>query len=456
MRRLTAIALLAFVAGCAPKIVPAPVVTTPKFPEFVEPTVPAALASTPAAVQQDRGWRFLQSGDPKTAAHEFDIALKVAPDFYPAAAGLGYVELARKDAKAALEHFDRALAQNGTYVPALVGKGEAAAALNRDADALAAYEAAFAADPSLTEIRRRIEVLKFRGMEAVLKQAREAARAGHLDAAAKAYQSAIADSPDSAFLYRELAGVERQQGNADAALEHFRKASSLDALDAQSLVQIGDILAARSDYPGAAAAYSRALEIEPSDAVQARLDDVHDREALAALPAEYRAIEAAPQITRGDLAALIGVRLGPVLLAGRHRDAVVITDVRNSWAAPWIQSVTRAGVMDPFANHTFQPATPVRRSELAQAVSRLLARIATARPGQAKNWTAAREKFSDISPGHLAYPAASEAVAAGVMHADDSGAFQPSRIVSGADAVEAMQRLAALAGLRPGLSRKGQ
>ena len=78
-------------------------------------------------------------------------------------------------------------------------------------------------------------------------------------------------------------------------------------------------------------------------------------------------------------------------------------------------SVARAGVMEPFANHAFQPRTVVRRTDLAQAAARLLARIAAQNPARAKAWDAARLKFSDLSPSHLAYPAASVAVASGVM-----------------------------------------
>src|SRR5207247_3144802 len=122
------------------------------------------------------------------------------------------------------------------------GRAEALLALGREADALAAFEAAVAADPSQTELARRVEVLKFRGVEQGLARAREAARAGRLDEALAAYTTAIASSPDSPFLYRELAAIERQKGNVDAALADFRKALALDASDARSLAQIGRIL----------------------------------------------------------------------------------------------------------------------------------------------------------------------------------------------------------------------
>jgi hypothetical protein len=278
----------------------------------------------------------------------------------------------------------------------------------------------------------------------VIGQAREAARAGRLDEAAQAYATAIAGSPDSAFLYRELAGVEKQKGNADAALEHFRKAASLDP-DATTLAQIGELLAARGDFDGALKAYEDAAAIEPSADLERRLDEVRARAALARLPAEYRAIDDAAQITRADLAALIGIRLSAMLTGARRGDAALITDVRNHWAATWIMSVARAGVMEPFSNHAFQPRTVVRRTDLAQAAARLIARIAAQNPARAKAWESARLKFSDLSPSHLAYPAASIAVASGVMKTAGDNAFQPSKAVTGAEAIEAIARIQALA-----------
>jgi tetratricopeptide (TPR) repeat protein len=445
--RVTAAAMM-LVSACAPKVIPVPVVSAPRFPDFAAPTIPPAYANSAAAAGEDRGWRFLQAGDLKSAERELTAALRMTPAFYPAETGLGYVELARTDAKAALEHFDRAVEQQPSYAPALVGRGQALLALNRDADAAAAFEAATVADPSLIDLRRRVEVLKFRSLEQRIGAAREAARTGKADEAIRAYESAIASSPESPFLYRELAAVDRQKGDADAALEQLRKAVALDPADARSLEQIGDLLDARNDHEGATKAFSEANAIEPTDALARKIDAIREKVELARLPAEYRAIDDAPEITRADLAALIGVRLGP-LLRGRRRDPGPITDLRSSWASPWIIAVAAAGVMEPFANHAFQPRSLVRRSDLAQAAARLLSRIAAANPPQATAWQSARRTFSDLSPGHLAYPAVSAAVAAGVMSVGSDNAFQPSRPVTGGEALEAIGRLEMLAGLPP-------
>src|SRR5262249_48378174 len=106
MRRLL-IATLVGLSACAPKILPPPpTVTTPKFPEFIQPLVPVAFARSAPAINLSRGWAFLQSGDLKVAEREFNAALQLESAFYPAETSLGYVELARKDSKAALPHFD--------------------------------------------------------------------------------------------------------------------------------------------------------------------------------------------------------------------------------------------------------------------------------------------------------------------------------------------------------------
>ncbi len=240
-------------------------------------------------------------------------------------------------------------------------------------------------------------------------------------------------------------------GDMDRALEHLTRAVELYPGDAQAHAEIGRLLEARGDFAGAERAYADALALDPSDAsIVERHDAVAARIRLAGMPAEYQQIPTRPQATRADLAALIGVRLAPVLEAAPPRNPGVMTDIGANWANMWILAVANAGVMDPYVNHTFQPAALLRRSDLAEVVTRLLAPIGRANPAEARAWQNARVRFSDIAPGHLAYPAASTAVAAGVMSADSADAFRPSEVVSGADAVQAIDRLQALAALGSG------
>jgi hypothetical protein len=107
--------------------------------------------------------------------------------------------------------------------------------------------------------------------------------------------------------------------------------------------------------------------------------------------------------------------------------------------------VARAGVMEAYPNHAFQPGGSVRRGDLAQAVSRVLTLIATEKPRLAARWRDPRPKFADVAPNHLSYPAVARSVSAGIMSPLDGDTFQLSRPITGAEAADAVARLAELA-----------
>lgn len=434
------------VTACAKKSVVVPTTPgAPKFADFVFPAGPATLAPDATWERYRSAWNELQSGDPKAAERELGAILKVSPGFYPAEAALGYTALARKDAQAAASHFDRALTTSAGYAPALAGKGEALLALGRTEPALEAFEAALAADASLTVVRSRVDVLKFRNAQQNIEGARKAAEAGRFDEARRRYASAIEASPQSGFLYRELAAVDQKAGDSAAALSHAERAVSLEPGDARALQLVAEINEANRAWAKAADAYAALNAIEPSEATAVKIDQMRERAAFDAMPAEYRAIEDSAGVTRAQLAALLGVRLEALLRSARSTNLELMTDVRTNWASPWILAVTRAGVMEAFPNHTFQPNATVRRADLAQAVSRVLTLIAAEKPRLAARWRDPRPKFADVAPSHLSYPAAARSVSSGVMSSLEGDTFQLSRGVTGAEAADAVGKLAALA-----------
>ena len=261
-RRVTLV-LLVLVAGCATRVVP-PLPVALAYPEFVYPTLPQPLETADAARRIDLGWRFLQNNHLGSAGQEFAAALQRTPALYPAEAGGAYVALARRDYDRALGTFDAVLREAPMYVPALVGRGQTLLALNRHAAALEAFEAVLTVDASLADVRSRIDVLRFRSLQAIIEDARAAAAAGRVAEARSGYERALQISPESAFLYRELGLIERTQGSVEAGLDRFRRAAELDPGDTVSLIQIGEVLDERQDFAGAEAAYRRAADVEPS------------------------------------------------------------------------------------------------------------------------------------------------------------------------------------------------
>ena len=436
------VSVLVLIAACAPKA-PAPVVVgAPKHLDYLFPVAPAGSPPTLVA-SLDRGWQYLQQDDFRNAEREFAVALKQQPAFHPVETAMAYLAIARGNEKDAVTRFDKALQSDSTYIPALVGRGRVLLELERVPEALASFEAALAKDPGLTDLRSRVEVLRFRSMQDTLARAKAAADAQRWDVAQAAYLQAIAASPDSAFLYRELAAVEQRAGQAPEATEHYRKAVELDPSDARSLAQLGTILEGQGDVLGSLDYYERARALDLSEVTDAVLARVRARAALAKLPAEYRAIPSLPAITRGEFAAVMGIRLEALVARARPRQ-VIITDSRRHWALAWITALARAGIMDPLANYEFQPARRIRRGDIAEVVARVLGLIAFEKPEVPKRWAGARVQVTDVPSGHLSYPAVSLAVASGVMPLVDGG-FGVLHGVSGAEAFEIVGRLEALA-----------
>ena len=440
--RAVALALLSvvLVAGCARTAAP-PIVTTPRYPDYIFPTLPQPDPRQADLLQDhDAAWRWFQAGDLARAEAGLQAVLKRSPQFYPSDTALGYLDLARKNLEAAVQRFDRVLQSNAGYVPALVGRGEALLALSREAEALAAFELALKQDPQLQAIARRVEVLRARAQQQNVAAARTAAQANRLDEAARLYEQAIAASPDSAFLVRDLAEVEAKQGKTDQALAHYRRVIEMDPADVTSRIRIGEILDARGDFAGAMAMYTDANNLEPTAELRRRMTAIEARLAYLKLPAEYRAIPDSSSITRGDLASLVGIRLAE-LVARAPAQPVVITDARNHWASEWIMAVAGAGVIEPYENHTFQPRNAVQRSDLAQAVARMLKIIAASRPELLKDWQSRVQKMADVGVSNLHYADASLAVAAGIIPLLDGGSFQLTRPVSGTEALDAITRI---------------
>lgn len=438
---VVAAAAAGFVTGaCAARV---PVVVTPAYPEYPLPVVPPALEGTRAASAHRDAWMFLQAGQVDAAEQRFVRILRDDPAFHPSAAALGFTAMARGDAGGAMARFDEVLARAPAYAPARIGRAELLLSAGRVSAAIADFNAALAADPTLTDLRERVAGLEASALTEQVAAAREAARTGRDAEAEAAYERLIAASPDSAFLYVELAGVERRRGDAGSALARLDRAVALDPNGPDAWLLMSELYLAAGDLDRAEQALLRAEAVAPGPDVERRRSEVAARRRVAGLPAEYAAIETAAAVSRGQLAALLGVRFEALLAAQAGDRAAIITDARDHWAYGWMIAVAQAGIMPADVNYRFQPQQVVNRAEFARILVRML-RAAGAEPPP----PAALPPFSDLAPGHLDHPAASEVVAAGLLTRLDRNTFQPGLLVAGGEALAALTRLDQATGRR--------
>ena len=414
---------------------------TLRYPEFPVAEVPAALK-----VQQDMrdrqilGWQRLQAGDTRAATREFTELLKRSPEFYPAETGLGFVALAERQYAQAASRFGAAVARDSRYVPALSGLVQAHVALGSYDEAVAAMEKLTALDPQRD--RSQLEMLRFRQVQGLIENGRKARQAKRLDEADSIFSRALALSPQSTIILRELAVTEVALGQLAEAEAHARRAVLIDANDAEAHATVGAVLEAQNRPQDAGAAYARAAELD--DKWKSKAESLKAAN-TAAVPEGLRDIDVSPTVTRAQLAGLIGTRLSDLLTRAPKRATEIVTDVQGHWAAPWIVPVTQAGVMEVFSNHTFQPGAAIRRGELAQAVSQLLPLALAGRAAQLTQWQTARPGFPDVAASNLYYRAAALAVTAGIMSADETGRFFPTRPATGSETAAAISRIEQLA-----------
>jgi len=275
-----ALALAAGLAAgaCGPKKLPPPAAAAaPAYPAFERPELIEPLpAPLPPAVslRYDEGWTRLQAGQPEQASAVFTEVIRSSPAFYPARAAHGYARLAARDVAGAVASFDAALTARPGYVPALAGRAEALIASKRGVEAIAALEALIAADPQRTAARTRLETLRLQVIEGLIAEARAARQRNDLDAARAAWTRAVEASPESADFLRELAQVERQAGQLDAALTHARAALLLDDGDAATHALVGELESARGNLRPALEAFTRAAARDPRPEYRARIEDL--------------------------------------------------------------------------------------------------------------------------------------------------------------------------------------
>lgn len=436
------LAAAAVVAAAACTVYPPPaVVSAPEYPDFPPLVVPAGLAPAPGiAERHDVAWRRLQTGDLAGARRDYGAILQQQPAFYPAIAGLGYVAMAAHDYKTAAAEFDAAVKANGRYRPALTGRAEAAIAAGDDAAAIVALEAVLKVDPSDGAARNRLDVVRFRQVQRQIEAAHRARDAGRLDDARASLEAAMAAAPPGAVIYRELALVDLAKGDLGVAEDEARKATQADASDAESWAALAAVLEKAGRSNEASEAYGKAFGLDPRPEWKARREALHSRADEDAQPKSFRDVASAPTITRADVAAMIGLRLPTVLSRSPRHVTVVAIDARGSWAASWILQVTQAGVMDVFPNHTFQPTATVKRSTLAEIVSRLLGLMSAEQGTDLSRWKAVAPPFTDVPKGSPAYAAAAMAIASGAMTAP-ANRFAAAEPATGRDLVGAMTRL---------------
>lgn len=427
------VALALFLPACGPTKVEAPRIDDADY-IYPEPNVGEMTQGEEKVLR--KAWNDVLTGQTGRAQESIDKLLAESPELVPARVVLGFAALRADQLSDAESTFVSALSRQPENVSALAGLAAVKRKTGAIDEALPLYMKADRLRPRDPALTRRISEMKLSVAEAAIGRAMSLAAEGRKPEAIRMLQRALEVAPELSPVRLELANLLLEEGRRSEALEVLGAAHDADRNIA---LRIAILRMEDGDLDGAETALKRGLINVAEDAEGAGLlAQIRERRASLALPEPLRVIGDAPRVTRAELAALVVVRVDALKSKKPAGMGRVASDLSRTWARPQIIRVIELGLMDVYPNHTFQPSGVVRRGELAVVAARVLDHVGWGR----SNGTPPR----DMSPSHLQYSSVVRVVGAGVMQNTAAGAFEPWRIVSGAEAksvVEALARLSA-------------
>jgi tetratricopeptide (TPR) repeat protein len=390
--------------------------------------IPPAPAGTAGPVAST--WASLRAGDP--------VAAPLADDSAAGATLEGFRQLRMGDAGAARAAFDLALSDAAAPAAAAYGMGLVARSQGQTQVARQWFDRALQMDPTLARADLAARRLSLDGLGALLSRAEALEDAGDLEAAAAEYRAAIEAAPWAAGSYVRLADLRGRTGGGSAAVPVLEEGRRRTA-DAPVLLDLlAEAYLRQERFADASEVLDRLVDLRPDDATaRERAADARARYEEAVLPQEYRSLASREVVTREELAAALAINLQGLRPPEDSARGTIIADVGDRWSAPFVQRMVDWRILDIYQNNTFWPEMEVRRSMLVEAAWRVLQNVGAAD-------SAPRVQIQDPPPEHLLYRPVQAVVGLGIMEPRGDGDFDLLDVVSGAEVLETVRRLAAV------------
>jgi tetratricopeptide (TPR) repeat protein len=369
---------------------------------------PAAVSQIPPKLQKDydKLWsRFVFGQEDAKLTKDLDLLLKKQKDFDPVLTIEGYIELYKGNDAGADQKFQQAYAANPNNRIAAYYLAELAYAHKDYVRANTFYSVLLSLDKTRSDLEPKRLKAALLAVDDLLRFAARAEMEKRLSDAEEFYRRALAMAPKEPLLHLRFADLLAKENKTEEAAAENKVAE--------------DLMPRRAD--------NVPTNTEP------RGDDLEDLGRWGSDIAVFRQIRNAPVVTREQVVAVI-VKYFPQVLEHRQTPQIV-TDIDSSSARTEIQTVVDVGLMDLFANHTFEPEAAMTRGDFATALARLIRMLGLSPPSAAPTDT------PDVAPTNTQYADIQLVLGYALMNVQDSGNFDVSGDVSGRQAVDAADRL---------------
>jgi len=428
--------LCVLLASC----VPAP----PPPPNLYLENLPQSLTGSMALeerIQTQDAWNHIRDGRLDKAQKAL---LTLGPESPLYDIGLGYLALARDEYPSAAGYFSQSVEKYPNSTLARLGLVQLFQKTNESDKAFNELREVLKLDSRNAWARDSYEALKKQKTEAAVDEARTAAASGDVQKATDAYLRALHYSPEAPAVHLALAGIYRKENKPSSALVHLKAAAAADPKNLGVLADYAAVLEETRQYERSLEVYEKILEIEPGNAgAKSRVEAMKNRLGIFELPSKYNDIATQPAIGREDLAALMAVKLRNDLAEAPGKPPIIV-DISASWASKFILKVTSLGLIDVYANHTFQPRRLVTRADLAEVLDRVVAYLGERGCRFFRQIPPERIQVSDVTSEHANFRPISDVLSYQMMELFPDRTFRPGQTVSGTEAGQAIDALLAL------------
>jgi len=413
-------------------------------PSFYVETLPAdkiSLLSLEDRIIVEEAWARIKQGDAGRAAK---LVEKMGPQnpFYTV--GLGYVSFMNNDIGAAEGYFKQELGAAPESTLAHAGLAQIYIKTGQDDLAFNEYAEVLKTDPDNPWALKEYESLKKLKTEEHFQEAGTYLAAGDAERAKASFLRALHYSPKSLEAHLRLAQLYRSGGQLSNALFHLNAAYALDPKNKDILKDYADTLLAAEQHGRSLDIYRQYLEVDPKNKeVKDRVESLKNKLGIFELPSQYRSIPLSMAVTREEVAALIAVKFKGQLDEVRGKPPVII-DIATSWASREIIRTAAQGIMEGYANHTFQPKQAVSRAELAEILVRLVGRLRAKGFNFIRQFPEGMIQIADVSPDNYYYQPIADVVSLQLMELGPDKTFRPEMTLSGQEAIKVFDLILSL------------
>jgi len=417
---------------------------SPPPPSFYFEGLPQALTAVMTLEERllaEEAWEYIRQGKGNKAGRTLSRLSSENPLVY---IGFGYVALLEQDLTSAEAYFQAAVKKSPELTLARIGLVQVCEQTGKEEMAFSELREILKVNPAHAWAREKYEALKTTKTERAIEEAEAAIAAGNLEKAKESYLRALHYSPESVPAHTALATLYKKERKFSNALVHLQAAVASEPQNRKLLEDYASTLEEAGQLEKSLDIYERLQALDRSNRnVQQRIESLKNRLGIYEIPSRYTEIPLTDAVTREEVAALVAVKFKDVLAEPAPQPPIII-DISTSWASRFILKVTALGLLDVYANHSFQPRKRVTRAEMADLIYRIMRSLEERGFRFHRQIPMEKIQVQDVTPDHLGYLSILQVLSYQIMDLYPDRSFRPDQPLSGQEAIRILDVLLAL------------